>query len=162
MNKIVAAATLVALTATGLSYSYADNETNTVNQFKQMKFERIELTDEQKAEMQAQREEKQVQREAHEAVIDALLAGETLTADQEVIRAEIIEQRAERKIKMEERKEKMLQFKEIRNKIQSWEDLTADEQALLDEMKSHKGGKQKGFKGKHRQEFHGKLDSEES
>ena len=140
-NKLIAAATLVALTATGLSYSYADDEstTNTVNQYREMKFDRVELTDEQKAEMQAQREEKQAQREAHEAVIDALLAGETLTADQEVIRAEIIEQRVQRKAEMQEKQAQREQMQAIMQKSQAGEELTDEEQALLDEMKSHRG-----------------------
>ena len=152
-NKIIAAATLVALTATGLSYSYADEETtttNTVKEYRQMKFDRVELTDEQKAEMEAQREEKQAQREAHEAVIDALLAGETLTADQEVIRAEIIEQRAQKKADMQERQAQMEQMKSIMQKVKDGEELTDEEQTLLDEMKSHKGGKQKGERGGHK------------
>ena len=105
-NKLIAAAALIAVSATGLSYSYADEElstttTKTVKEFQKGKFDRVELTDEQKAEMLEKREEMQAEKElkkeqklAQEAVIDALLAGETLTADQEILRAEMIEKRA--------------------------------------------------------------------
>lgn len=89
-----------------------------------------------KAERDAEREAKQLERKAHEAVIDKLLAWETLTADEEVIRSEIITKRAERKAEQEARQAEMEEIKAIMTKKQAWETLTDDEQAKLDEMKT--------------------------
>ena len=65
--------------------------------------------------------------DAHEVVVDKLLAGTALTADEEKIRAEIITQRAERKVQ----KEKM---DAIRAKLAAGTALTTEEQALVDSM----------------------------
>ncbi len=148
-NKLIAAAALIAVSATGLSYSYADEElstttTNTVKEFQKGKFERIELTDEQKAEMQAQREEKQAQRKAYNEVIDALLAGETLTDQQEIIRSEIIEKKAEMEAKRLEMEEKKAEIQAILEKVEAWETISDEEQTMLDTFKAEHKGKKSG------------------
>jgi len=152
-NKLIAAAALIAVSATGLSYSYADEElstttTKTVKEFQKGKFDRVELTDEQKAEMLEKREEMQAEKElkkeqklAQEAVIDALLAGETLTADQEILRAEMIEKRAEIKEKKAEMEEKMQEIKAILEKVKAGETLSDEEQTTLDTFKAEHTGK---------------------
>ena len=106
------------------------------------------LTTEQKASLEIMTEEEKTaffktyreaqvaKREAREAVLDALLAGQTLTSEQEVIRAEIIKERAERKANREE-------IKTIMEKKEAWEELTVEEQAKLD-------SKRRGFKGRKR------------
>lgn len=145
-NKLIAAAALIAVSATGLSYSYADEElstttTKTVKEFQKGKFDRVELTDEQKAEMLEKRAEMKAKKQAHEELIDALLAGETLTADQEILRAEMIEKRAEMKAKrlvMEEKKE---EIKSILEKIKAGETLSDEEQTTLDTFKTEYTGK---------------------
>lgn len=53
--------------------------------------------EEKKVFFEAKRAEMQAKKESHESVIDKLLAWEKLTADEELIRAEIIKERAERK-----------------------------------------------------------------
>jgi hypothetical protein len=58
--------------------------------------------DEKKAFFETKKSEMQAKRQSHEAVIDKLLAWEVLTANEEVVRNEIIVQRAERKAKMQE------------------------------------------------------------
>jgi len=74
----------------------------------------------------------------HEAVIDKLLNGESLTSEDKQIVEEIKTKRAERKMKMEERKAKMESIKEIITKKKAGETLTDEEQTLLDSMKSFK------------------------
>ncbi len=145
-NKLIAAAALIAVSATGLSYSYADEElstttTNTVKEFQKGKFERVELTDEQKVEMQVQREEKQAERKSHNEVIDALLAGETLTAQQEIIRAEIIEKKSEMQAKKLEMEEKKAEIQAILEKVKAWETISDDEQTMLNTFKAEHIGK---------------------
>ncbi|MDD3144589.1 MAG: hypothetical protein PHV23_00600 [Candidatus Gracilibacteria bacterium] len=57
-------------------------------------------TEEKKAFFEAKKAEQIAKRDAREGVIDKLLAGQTLTADEEVVRAEIIKERADRKAEM--------------------------------------------------------------
>lgn len=138
-NKLIAAAALIAVSATGLSYSYANEELSTttiktVKEFQKGKFDRVELTDEQKAEMLEKKAEMQAQKQAHEELIDALLAGETLTADQETLRAEMIEKRLE----MEEKKE---EIKSLLEKVEAGETLSDEEQTTLDTFKAEHSGK---------------------
>lgn len=59
--------------------------------------------EEKRAERQADMEARKVDRIAHEAVIDKLIDGEALTAEEKVILEEIKVKRAERKAKMGER-----------------------------------------------------------
>lgn len=75
------------------------------------------------------REEKKAERQAESDVIDALLAGDSLTPEQEIIRSEIITKRAQ-KAEMREK------IKAIRDKVDAGEELSEEEQAVLDEMKS--------------------------
>lgn len=58
--------------------------------------------DEKKAFFETKKAEMQARREAHEAVIDKLLAWEKLTSDEELVRTEIVKERAERKAKIQE------------------------------------------------------------
>lgn len=118
------------------------------------------MTDEQKTElkekMMAERESMKLKREAKEAVIDSLLAGKTLTSEQETLKEEIIKERAEKKSDRLEKQAKMEEIKTIIEKKKSWEDLTEEEEAKLKEMKADrkwgkKGGKwERGHKGGHR------------
>jgi|JI10StandDraft_1071094.scaffolds.fasta_scaffold71141_3 Spy/CpxP family protein refolding chaperone len=96
---------------------------------------------EKQAFFEKKRTEMEAKRDAHEVVVDKLLAGTALTADEEKIRAEIITQRAERKVQ----KEKM---DAIRAKLAAGTTLTTEEQALVDSMPrwghGGKGGKMRG------------------
>lgn len=92
-----------------------------------------------KAEMEARMD-------SHEAVIDKLLNGETLTADEKKLVEEIKAQRAEHKAKKAEMEAKRTQMDAIKTKLQNGETLTTEEQALVDEMKSMKKDK-KGWHG---------------
>lgn len=58
-------------------------------------------TEEKIAFFEAKKLEMKAKRDAHENVIDKLLAWEDLTADEEIVRAEIVKERAERKAKMQ-------------------------------------------------------------
>jgi hypothetical protein len=67
-----------------------------------------------------------------------------LTTEQEVLRTEIINEREERKVKQVERESKMEEVKIILDKKHAGEDLTDEEQTILDEMKDSKKGGKKG------------------
>ena len=116
-----------------------------------------EMTEEEKQEFFAQKrserdaemEAKKAERQAYETVIDKLLAGEILTSKEEVLRAEIIEKRAERKALRLEREAEMQEIKSIMDKKQEWVELTEEEQAKLDEMKANKKRGKKWHKGGH-------------
>jgi Cft2 family RNA processing exonuclease len=76
--------------------------------------------------------EKRVNIEAKENVIDKLLAWESLTSEEEILRTEIIKERTEIKIKREEEKIKMEVMKTIFEKKRSWESLTEDDENKLE------------------------------
>lgn len=98
------------------------------------------MSDEEKKEfLETKREENKTNMEAREVVIDALLAWETLTAEQETLRSEIIKLRAERKIQKEEMQAKKEEFREIMEKKKNWEELSEEEKAKIDELKQNKG-----------------------
>ncbi|MDD5769722.1 MAG: hypothetical protein PHE25_02040 [Candidatus Gracilibacteria bacterium] len=80
--------------------------------------------------------DEQAKKEAQETVIDKLLAGTTLTADEEIIRTEIIKQRAERKAEMEARKKEIASIKTIIEKKRAGTILTTDEQATFDKFQA--------------------------
>jgi hypothetical protein len=82
---------------------------------------------ERQAFFEKKRTEMEAKRDAHEIVIDKLLAGTALTADEEKIRGEIITQRAERKAQREK-------MDAIRAKVQAGTTLTSEEQAIVDSM----------------------------
>ena len=106
------------------------------------------MTDEEKTalkeKMQAEKEAKNVERQAKSQVIDDLLAGKTLTADQETLRNEIISERAEKKANKLERDEKREVIKAIIEKKKAGTELTDEEENTLSELKSNKGGKKWG------------------
>lgn len=81
--------------------------------------------------------ENKAKQEARENLIDKLLAGQTLTSDEETIRAEIIKERAEMKAKKAEIEAKMAKMKTIMEKKKAGTTLTTEEQAVLDSMKSN-------------------------
>jgi hypothetical protein len=64
--------------------------------------EKKEFFDTNRIERKAYMDTRKLERQSHEAVIDKLINGETLTAEEEVIREEIKIKRADRKAKMEE------------------------------------------------------------
>ena len=97
------------------------------------------MTTEQKQAFLAQkRAEMEARRTAHETVIDKLLAGQALTAQEETTRQEIIKERAERKTEMTARKAQLEKLKTVLEKQKAGTTLTADEQTLLDSM-PHRG-----------------------
>lgn len=135
-KKILAAILAVTIAIAWISYSFADDtQTGSILSFKKFAFEKTQLTDEQKAEKLAKMEEMKLQRESREAVIDDLLAWNTLTSQQEVLRAQIITERNERKTKMLEQNEQREIMKAIFDKKKAWEELTSDEQEQLDSLK---------------------------
>ena len=172
-NKLLSAVLIAGITATGFaSFSSANDDTQLTTEktikeegFKWGKFGHnfqrgmhkiseedktlIEsMSDEEKKEFfETKKEEAKASREAKEWVIDDLLAGNTLSIDQEVLRAEIITQRVEQKAKQVEMQEQREVMKTIMEKKKSWEDLTEDEETLLENFKSeHKGKKGNKFK----------------
>lgn len=86
--------------------------------------------DEKKSFFETKRKEFELKQEKRETVIDKLLAGETLTSDEEVIRKEIINQRTE----MKNHKIQMDEMKTLIDKEQSWETLTTEEKTRLEEL----------------------------
>lgn len=212
-KKILAGLLLATITATWLSYSFADDTTSSSTWSTITRWQRPELTDEQKAQMEAirtimekqknwetlttqetatleefksnmpeggmwgknwekwwmwgnkgemnnltdeektalesmtdeekqvfyetKREEAKAQREAQETVIDKLLSWETLTADEETVRQELITQRAEQKTKRAEMETQREQIEAIKEKQTAWETLTDEETSLLEELWNH-------------------------
>lgn len=79
--------------------------------------------------------ENKAKAEAKETVIDKLLAGTALNADEEVIRTEMIKERAKMKARKVEMETKMIEIKTIMEKKKSWAELSSEEQAKIDAMK---------------------------
>nr|MDD3720668.1 hypothetical protein [Candidatus Gracilibacteria bacterium] len=139
-------------------HSFGSGGTN-VEGFKRG-FNGVELTDAEKTALQSMTAEQKkaffenkmttekAKRDAKETVIDKLLAGQSLTADEETIRQEIIKERADRKTQMQERETKFQAIRAVLEKNKNGETLTADEQAMLDNLKDNNHGK--GGFGKHR------------
>ena len=101
------------------------------------------MTDTQKQEFfDKKRTEMESKMTAQNAVIDKLLAGTALTAEEEAIRKEIITERATLKAEREAREAKMQQVRTILQKQQAGATLTSDEEAILASMSQHKPGKQ--------------------
>ncbi len=168
-NKLLSALLIAGVTATWFAWisnadeSNADTTTNTVKEFKKFNWDHGSrgwnhkwgnLTDDEKAAIdsmtddekreffEAKRTEHKASRDAKETVIDTLLAWDALSTDQETLRAEIISERAERKIKQVERETQREEMKALFDKKKAWEDLTDWEIAQLEEFKSkHKGWK---------------------
>ena len=147
-KRVLATAVALSIMTTGITASFADF--GWFGKVKNLNFEnridKSELTEEQIAEKKAERETQKMEMEAREAVIDALLNGETLTTEQESIRADIIEDRAARKAEKAEMEAKREEIKAILEKKKNGEDLTEDETALLEEMKPNRGWNRKGGK----------------
>lgn len=155
----------LALTASVWAYNYNNTENNN---FQKTEFNRVwnfknmdsKLTTEEKTALEnmtqdekiaffeAKREENQKKHEARENVIDKLLAWSALTSDEEVIKAEIIKQRAERKAEMEAKKLEMEKIKTIIEKKKAWSELTDEEQKTLDDFKANNKQKMWNKKGK--------------
>ncbi len=89
---------------------------------------------EKKAYMERKHTEAKAKHNTHEAVIDKLLAGQTLTVDEEALRQTIITERAAYKVKQAEMETKHTQIEAIIAKKTAGTTLTADEQTLLDSM----------------------------
>ncbi len=95
--------------------------------------------------MEKKHTEMVAKRDAHEALIDKLLAGQVLTADEETLRKTIITERAERKVKQAEMEANRTKIQAILEKKMTGTTLTADEQTLLESMP--KMGGHGGMKG---------------
>lgn len=108
--------------------------------------EKISLESMTNAEKQAffekKRTEMEAKRDAREAVIDKLLAGATLTSDEEALKKEIIKERAEMKAKRTEMEANRKKVEAVIAKQKAGTTLTAEEQTLLDsipKMREHGG-----------------------
>lgn len=102
---------------------------------------------EKKAFFDKKRTEAETKMEAREAVIDKLLAGQTLTSDEETLRQTIITERTAMKAKRAEMKAEMEKIKAVLDKKATGTTLTSEEQALLDSMPQ---GGPRGEHGKNR------------
>lgn len=89
--------------------------------------------------MEKKRTEADARRDAHEVVIDKLLAGTALTADEETLRKTIITERAERKLRHAEMEANRTKIQAILEKKKAGTILTTDEQTLLDSMPKMRG-----------------------
>jgi Spy/CpxP family protein refolding chaperone len=96
-------------------------------------FEAMSATEKQ-AYIITKRTEAEARRDAHEVVVDKLLAGTILTAEEEKIRQEIITQRTEMKAKRLEMEANREKIQIIRDKQKAGTTLTSEEQSLLDSM----------------------------
>jgi len=88
--------------------------------------------DEKKSFFETKRKELELKQEQRETVIDKLLAGETLTSAEELIRKEIITQRTE----MKNHKIQMDEMKTLMDKEKSGETLTTEEKTRLEELQT--------------------------
>lgn len=170
-KKFIAVATLTTIGAIGISSAFAatpvqnPEQTQTQNQIqvnrdfggkmgdrKAMinlteaeKTSLTSMTDTQKKEFFTKKKaESEAKKTAQEAVIDKLLAGTALTADEEKIRQEIIAERAERQAKKTERAAERAKIQTIIDKQKTGTMLAAEEQTLLDQSKN-RGGKIKNL-----------------
>lgn len=90
------------------------------------------MTDEEKkAFFDAKKQEMQVQREAQKQVIDKLIAGEKLTADEEATRLSLLA-----KTQTQSEQHPSREGVNIIEKLLAWEELTSDEQSQLSEMQA--------------------------
>lgn len=96
-------------------------------------FEAMSATEKQTY-LETKRTEADARRDAHEAVVDKLLAGTALTADEEKIRQEIIAHRTEMKAKRAEMEANRAKIQTVLEKQKAGTTLTTEEQALLDSM----------------------------
>jgi len=97
---------------------------------------------------EAKKAEMEAKRASHEAVIEKLLNGETLTAEDKIVIEEMKAQREERKLKQAEMQAKREKLLEIKTKLQNGETLTTEEQTFLDEVKALNKDKKKNHKSK--------------
>lgn len=167
-NKLVSAILIAWIASTGFAgissaNNIENNEVSTYN-FEMKKWKHMrgfdKLSDEEKTLVenmdeaekreffQQKKEEHKAVRELKESVIDDLLAGNTLTAQQEEIRTQIIQERAEKKAKRMQMEEQREVMKAIKQKKQSWEELTSQEQELLDTFKEKFKGKKSKKQGR--------------
>jgi Spy/CpxP family protein refolding chaperone len=106
------------------------------------------MTDTQKKDFfEKKHTEMETRHDAREAVIDKLLAGTALTAEEEILRKTIITEHAAHQIEEVTMKTKMTQMKAIFDKKRAGIALTVDEQKLLDSMPKmggHRGGHGRG------------------
>lgn len=145
---MIAGLATFAILGTTFATSYADfgkGGKNSLTDEEKTAIEAMSDTERQEF-MSAKKEEMTAKREAQEAVIDALLAGDTLSADQEAVKQEIINERAERKTAMAEKQAQMEILKPIMEKKRAGEELTADEEAQLEEA-GGRWGKMWGGRG---------------
>lgn len=84
--------------------------------------------------LEKKRTEFEAKIEARDTVIDKLLAGTSLTTEEETLRKDIITERIAMKAKHTEMKAEMEKIKVILDKKQAGTALTTEEQALLDSM----------------------------
>lgn len=98
---------------------------------------------EKKAFFEKKMTEEKAKRDKEEAIIDKLLAGTSLTAEEETTRQEIIKSRAERKTKMAEMEQKRTEIEAILKKKEAGTTLTADEEKILSSMPA------RGERGRH-------------
>lgn len=139
-RNILAGVLLATIITSWVGYSYANFKPIRPNlPIEQLTDEEKEslkdMTREEKREFfETKLEEHIAEVEARENVIDKLLAWEELTDEEEEIRQEIIEQRAQAKAKREERKEKMEEIKTILDKRDAWEELTDEEKDSLEQF----------------------------
>lgn len=105
--------------------------------------------DEKKAFMDKKFVEFQAKKEAHKNVINKLIDGKELTAEEKVVLQEIKTTRDERVVKKAEIDTLMNEMKPILTKVRAWETLTPAEQTKLDEFKAVNPGIWKG-KWKHK------------
>lgn len=96
----------------------------------------------------AKHEEMHAKRQAYEAVIDKLLAGNALTAEEETLRAEIITERAKHKEQRATMEAERTKMKAIFEKKQKGETLTTEEQELLTERSHHKGASSREYRSR--------------
>lgn len=145
-NKILLAAGAVSVATLATTSVFADFGRGMLPQISIEEKTKIEAMtqEERQTYFETKKTEMEAKMASHEAVIDKLLNGETLTEDDKKIVTEIKAQRAEQKAKKVEMEAQRAQMDAIKTKLQNGETLTAEEQTLVDKMKSMK----KWWKGK--------------
>lgn len=149
-NKMLLIAGTVTVATLATTSVFADFGRGMLPQLSTEEKTKIEAmtTEEKQTYFETKKAEIQAKHEAKESVIDKLLNGETLTADDKKVVEEIKAQRAEQKTKKSEMEAKRVQMESLKTKLQNGETLTTEEQALVDEMKTLKKEKREGHGGK--------------
>ena len=137
-NKMLMVAGAITVATLATTSVFADFGRGMLPQISQEEKTKIEAMsqEERQTYFETKKAEMQTKMASHKSVIDKLLNGETLTAEDQKVVEEIKAHRALHTEKRLEMEAKRVQMDSIKTKLQNNETLSDEEQAIVDEMKS--------------------------